>query len=524
MRFRRRPGKSKELSVYSKIKAFFSNFGKKTQANTYSFEEKVRSSNHLFSTDFKNNIDYKPALLAAFDHVFKIKNPVASNNYATDEAYKGEAMDDGNGSYLPIKAAFMFNSGVPQNQLLWYGSQTFINYQICSILGQHWLISKCCLLPAKDAIRNGFDIAVKDGTEIDTEILEEIKLYDRKFRLNKNLIELIQMGKIFGIRIVIFKIESDDPDFYLKPFNIDGVGPGSYKGMSQIDPYWITPQLDDEAASDPSSIHFYEPTWWRINGKLYHRTHLIIYRTEEVSDILKPTYIYGGIPIPQKIYERVYAAERTANEAPMLALTKRTDVIKTDVTEFLGNQGEAEQALKNWAFRRDNYGIKVIGLNDEMQQFDTSLAELDAAIMTQYQLVAAAANVPAVKLLGTPPKGFNATGEFEEASYHEELESIQTHDLLPLIERHHELLSRSYILPRFGIEPVINVNFNPLDALTKKEQAEINLMKSQTGQNLMAMGAINSEDERNRIIGDIESGYNGLPGDIEVEEFDPISG
>ena len=30
--------------------------------------------------------------------------------------------------------------------------------------------------------------------------------------------------------------------------------------------------------------------------------------------------------------------------------------------------------------------------------------------MTQYQLAASVANVPATKLLGTQPKGFNATG------------------------------------------------------------------------------------------------------------------
>ena len=57
--------------------------------------------------------------------------------------------------------------------------------------------------------------------------------------------------------------------------------------------------------------------------------------------------------------------------------------------------------------------------------------------MSQYQLVAAAANVPATKLLGTTPKGFNATGEYEEASYHEELESIQANDLSRLLARHH---------------------------------------------------------------------------------------
>jgi len=428
---------------------------------------------------------------------------------------KGFAMD----SAVTIKAAFN-NTTVPNSQVNWYASQSFIGYQLAAMMAQHWLISKACLMPAKDAVRNGYEITVNSGVEVDPDILDAMKKADLKYKLNKNLIEFVQMGRIFGIRIAMFQIESDDPEYYQKPFNIDGITPGSYKGISQIDPYWITPQLDNTAAGDPAAIDFYEPTWWRVNGVVIHRTHLVIFRTEEVADVLKPTYIYGGIPIPQKIYERVYAAERTANEAPMLALTKRTDVIKTDIAQALANQEGFDSRVQQWVNNRDNYGIKLIGLDEEMAQFDTSLTDLDAVIMTQYQIVAAASNVPAVKLLGTPPKGFNSTGESEEANYHEELESIQTHDLTPLIERHHMLLIASEIAPAFGIAPFdTSVMWHPLDALTNVEQAELNKMKAETGATLMGSGAIDGQDERTRIINDPESGYNGL--DEMAPEQDP---
>ena len=72
-----------------------------------------------------------------------------------------------------------------------------------------------------------------------------------------------------------------------------------------------------EAAGDPAAIDFYEPTYWRVNGNLYHKSHLIITRYSEVADILKPTYIYGGIPLTQMLYEAVYNYERTSNEAPI---------------------------------------------------------------------------------------------------------------------------------------------------------------------------------------------------------------
>lgn len=421
-----------------------------------------------------------------------------------------------------IKSSFYGNDILPPAMVLWYASQTFIGYQMCALLAQQWLISKACLMPAKDATRNGYEITVNDGSEVAPEVLDEIRRLDVRYNLNKNLIQFVQMGRVFGIRIAMFIVESDDEDYYKNPFNPDGVKPGSYKGISQIDPYWITPQLDTEASGDPASIHFYEPTWWIINGKMVHRTHLIIYRTEEVSDILKPTYIFGGIPIPQKIAERVYAAEKTANEAPMLAMTKRTDVLKMDVAQAELFPEKTAARLNWYSTTRDNYGVKTIGLDDEMQQFDTTLTDLDAVIMTQFQLVAAAANVPAVKLMGTPPKGFNSTGEYEEANYHEELESIQSHDLTPLIERHHLLLIRSEIAPKFGIAPFhTTVSWNELDAMTTKEQSELNKLKAETGVMLMQTGAIDGQDERNRIMNDPKSGYIGLEEEAPEEFEEP---
>jgi phage-related protein (TIGR01555 family) len=167
--------------------------------------------------------------------------------------------------------------------------------------------------------------------------------------------------------------------------------------------------------------------------------------------------------------------------------------------------------VKQWVYNRDNYGIKTIGIEEDMMQFDTSLADLDDVIMTQYQLVAAASNIPVTKLMGTVPKGFNATGEFDESSYHEELESVQSHDLTPLIERHHLLLIRSEICPEFKIKPFhTTVVWNELDAMTAKEQAELNKFNAEAGRFLIESGAISPDEERQRVIADPNSGYIGL--------------
>ena len=465
---------------------------------------------------FSTHNDHEPHFNVAHDTLSAIyRNQPA---IATTE---GMAMDDSSNGYPSFKQYSSAQANISDQLIFWYSNQGFIGAQLCGILAQNWLVNKACAMPGDDAIRKGYNIVSVDGEELDPKAIKILKHYDRSMRLAFNMREFIRKGRIFGIRIVMFKVQSTDPLYYEKPFNIDGVTPGSYKGMVQVDPYWTAPMLDGPSASQPDTMHFYEPTWWLINGKKIHRSHLIIFKHAEPVDVLKPQYIYGGIPLTQQIMERIYAAERTSNEAPQLAMSKRTTIWLTDMEAVMGDTNAASDRLQQWAQYRDNYGIKMGDKEgDEFNQFDTSLSDFDALIMTQYQLVSAIAGVPATKLLGTSPKGFGATGDHEESSYHEMLESIQYHDLTPLAERHHMLVIKSFI-PNLNVETTLN--WMPLDAPTTKELAETNLTKAQTAIILIEAGIISSEEDRQRIATDKASGYNEMGlASSENEEIENI--
>ena len=180
-------------------------------------EKKVFTAGHITDNRFK--------LAEQLSQHFK---PVAEEHLAVLGT-----MDSNNQASLKPYANY---TGISQSVLSWYTSQGFIGYQNAALLAQQWLISKACLMPAQDAMRKGYEITSNDGEEIDAEILDFIRQKDKEYKINKNLVELVQMGRVFGIRIAMFIVDSDDPDYYYKPFNIDGVEPYSYKGISQIDP------------------------------------------------------------------------------------------------------------------------------------------------------------------------------------------------------------------------------------------------------------------------------------------------
>jgi len=411
--------------------------------------------------------------------------------------------------------------GLPFAQMEWYAKQSFIGYQLCAMLLQNWFINKACTMPARDAARNGFEIKRGDGETLDPKMAKVIAKLDKKFKLKKNLIEGVRMMRCFGIRIVLFQVNSLDPDYYVKPFNPDGITPGSYKGMTQVDPYWITPELNFDASANPASQHFYEPTYWRINGQRYHRTHLIVLTGPEVPDVLKPTYNYGGIPLPQMVFERVYAATRTTDEAPVLAMTKRmTSVTGVDMVAAMANPKIFNDRIKAFTQLRDNHGIYMLGNEEAIAQTDTTLTDFDALIMTQWQLACSIVEVPGTKMMGTQPKGFNATGDYEESSYREMLESLQEHDFTPIVERHHICIMRSNVMPMFKLNAPFEliIEWAECDPETGKEKSDREKADADRDKSLVDTGAIDGTDVRDRLRKDPQSSYFNIEAGVPETE------
>jgi hypothetical protein len=251
-----------------------------------------------------------------------------------------------------------------------------------------------------------------------------------------------------------------------------------------------------------------------VNGKRHHKSHFIILEGDPVADYLKPTYRYGGISMAQKVYERVYAGERTANEIPQLAMTKRLGVRKTDLDKAQANKAQFVSNLNTMNEFRDNFGVQVVGLNEEISQLETSLADLDTAMWANYHLVASTFGRPVSKLFGTGHGGMG-TGDVDEDYDISTLEALQAGNLEDIAYAHYERLMPS----EFNEEMDLDITWNPLRVMSDKDMAEVNKLKADTDIALNGIGAVDGVDVRGRIIEDKKSGYSGIEMfDTEEEE------
>src|SRR6185437_4365763 len=113
----------------------------------------------MFSTDIQYEGKsysevFNTAIAKTFQRTAANFKPVDENGFAMDAKDVAGFAQDG----MPL--VFPYGVNMPSAQLGWYGSQSFIGYQMAALLSQQWLINKCCSMPARDAVRNGYELTV----------------------------------------------------------------------------------------------------------------------------------------------------------------------------------------------------------------------------------------------------------------------------------------------------------------------------------------------------------------------------
>ena len=467
---------------------------------------------------------------------FQTGGAVWAFDSATQTPILRKEVDNENVSAIDNYKAFSNTSTNIPDEIYQFYSRGFITWTTCAQFAQHEIINRACAVRGEDAVAVGYKLAYadaeeggkiadedKDGKESPEEMaskqdfLTALEKQTKRMGIDEVMRKLDYNKCVYGIGIAIPSF-SGEVDMSL-PFNIDAKGLETYEGFAVVEPYWLCPMFSTKDASDPTSKHFFEPTWWRLpDGRMVHRSWCVKVVNSYVADILKPTYIYGGIPLTQMIYERVFAADKCANEAPMLALTKRLLVVDANIQQVIADPKHVKDLMDVVTYCRTNWGVMFKQAGSDINQIDTSLGEYDQLIMTQYQLVASIAQMPATKLLKVTPTGFQSTGEYEWKDWAQSLIDIQEMEFTPLLERHLQLLTK-----KRGKPVAITVKWNAVDAPTGKEKEEIQSMKATTRTAYLSAGAITIDEIRAVMRNDAEGEFTGLSAESPQKDSDLMS-
>lgn len=402
-----------------------------------------------------------------------------------------------------------------------FQSRMWITFSASAIISTHEIVNLACSLPGKDAIAHGYKVVCNSDEHQQTKETREkhdanevrfhhqIKVAADKMGMNEVCAKLNYYKKVYGVGIAIprvkfkedarspFDSSGNTPYSYADPYNPEMIEPGSYRGFAIVDPTWITYDFEPEEFLDPISPLFQKPTWINTHNRRIHHTWCIRVLNAEVPDLLKPSYYYSGLSLTQQLYERVWCADKLANEAPLLAMTKRLLIVDGNIEQMLGDTRHTNLFFKAINYFRDNFSIFVKKPSMNVTQLDTSLADLAPLTSYEYQLVAGIAQIPVTKMFKNVPTGLQSTGEYEWDDYAQTLREIQTNDYTPLLRKHFELYIASFYPERKDLK--LDIEWNSIDIPKEKDMVQMATQLAQTVGSLCSQGITEVREGRNML-------------------------
>lgn len=291
------------------------------------------------------------------------------------------------------------------------------------------------------------------------------------------------------------------------------------KSLRTVEPMWCYPAPYESA--NPLAPTFYKPSAWYIYGRTVHDSRLLTFVGNEVPDILKPAYAFGGLSLSQMmkpyvdnwLTTRQSVADMISAFSILVLYTEMGNVLQGGSSENVMKRIALANKLRNnrsmWAADKATEEIKNLAVPL------TGLEELQAAALTQLCVVS---GIPKHIYLGIKETGLGGSTADETRYFYDDIKSNeQEHTTRPNLQRLLEMVQLSLF---DVIDPKIGFEFEDLEEVPEKEQAEIDKLEAETDAILIGAGSISNDESRERLANQEGGAYHGLTGPAPEPEPD----
>lgn len=430
------------------------------------------------------------------------------------------------GNNIALDSQNPSGGGIPLNQLQFNAlnrtliDSTFLGYAEYSLLSQNGILSKICNLVAEEMWRKGIEFKGSGDEDKTDKILELTKEFER-LGFNDVMRWASYITLTQGGSQVYAKLKNDD-DIQDTELFIDStmVGKGDLEYIGVVEPTWYVPVQFN--TTQPRSKWFYVPEYWVILGVITHTSRLFQMIDNECLNLIKPLYLFNGIPMLQQMIPYVSKFEVTYNNIITIIGRYNLSVLKTDQESIIDDStfNSVEQAAANFKNRieifntfRDNTSTLALAKDEEFQQVQMSLGGLRELLDKALELIAIIPGCPITKLFGSSPAGLQSTGEFELRNWYDHVHAKQENMCSHIVTK----IMHLAMLNLWGeIDEDITYEFVKLYETNPVEDAQVRLTNAQTDDIYINNQTLSQYEVKQRLIADIQSGYDGL----ESEEID----
>lgn len=387
-----------------------------------------------------------------------------------------------------------------------------LSYQECANLATDSMISKAIDVIVREIFKSSgkWEAAHLDIDNFEM-VLNSLDFYEK-------ITLAVQRALEYGGAFIY--INTDDTNLSLPLYiNEKTAKKNKITGLTVIEPWQAAPVQVN--TFNPLKNNYMQPDlWWVMGaGSTVHKTRLIPVVFYSVPDLIKPLYNYLGLPLSFYMKNYVSNADTVRQSISDLVLRFRTKIIKTTAQKIADPQTQARVKYMNAT--SNNLATLLLAKDEEWIETVTSLSGMDNLLSQMYELMTASTRgIPVTKLLGLSPRGFNATGEYDENNFYDVIDGYASSVVIPAMEK----LAEYILCFKAGVLDEPKYIFNPRKQIKQKEQAEINNLKADYISKLIMSGVITGKDAIRAISEDnfnfdwINSEDYKMPDNPEVEK------
>ena len=342
---------------------------------------------------------------------------------------------------------------------------------------EFWLATRIIDTPPEDMTRAWYTLT-GDFSEED---LAALKRLESRHSVKQEITDALRWARLYGgaIALMVIRGESGRLD---QPLDLDMLLPGCFQGLLVIDrSQGISPSLElEDDLDDPDyglpmyydvDLDIREPGTVRIH---HSRVLRFVGRELPKPDMLRENY-WGASELEHLWDELQKRSATSANIAQLIFQANITTLKMSNFGEELamGTDGRKHgilSLLEEENRARTSFGLQILSKDDSLENHSYSFAGLSDVYEAFMMDIAGAAEIPATKLFGRSPQGFQSTGESDMRNYYEMISGLQERHLRPALERLLPVMAVSC----WGFLPGdLSFVFNPLTTESPDHAAEL---------------------------------------------------
>lgn len=360
------------------------------------------------------------------------------------------------------------------------------NYNLfTSLYRSSWIVRKIVDVFPSDMVKNW----IKFNSSLDPEKISKINSVIRKTKTKEKIKEGLRWARLYGGAAGLILIDGDED--LSEPLDYDAIMLDDYKGLLIFD-RWNGIYPDIELEDDISDEEYGYPKYYSISLSEANSNLMLSYNKQDLVKVHHSRIVrFNGRDLPlwerqaemfwgeseiEIVFEELKKRDNTsANIASLIFLANIRVLKMNDLGQLLGASTQKAQenlykVLQAQNQLMSNMGIYVMDKDDDFGSEQYSFGGLNDIYESFMLDIAGACEMPATKLFGREPAGFNSTGESDLTQYYDTLEEKQETYLQPIIDK---LLPIIFMSTLGAIPEDLDWEFNPCMNVNSKDLADL---------------------------------------------------